>query len=100
MEMFILIVRLPQALPYEIALVILVAGLIFAAYKPERWKYHLLMAFELAAISLSAILLCYYGSFPALTFFAEALCAFCGNMTFIGLLLVTLVVRSKRKAYF
>ena len=90
----------PEALPYEIALFILVAGLIFAAYKPEQWKYNLVIALEAVAIAVSAILLCYYNQFSAFSFLGEVVCAFFGNMIYICLMLVTFYVRSKRKAYF
>lgn len=100
MELFFLFALSPEALPYEIALVILVAGLIFAAYKPEKWKYNLVIALEAVAIIVSGIMIMHFGQFGGLTYILEVACALYAGMAYAVLMLITFYVRSKRKAYF
>lgn len=96
METVFLFLCAPQAIPYEIALAAMVAGLILTCRKPSKWKWDLLTACNVAAVIVTAVLLCYYDRFSGLSYFGETVLAFFGCVIFSFLTLITLYLRHKK----
>ena len=93
MDVFFIIALSPAALPYEIALVLLVAGIVFAACKQMRWIWNVLLVCDFVAVVLSVAMRLHFGRFSGLTYFGETVCAVFGSYLFAALTGITLLIR-------
>lgn len=93
MELFIQIILSPQARPYEIAFIVLIAGVVFAAFKQKRWIWNLLIFCDSAAVALAFAMGVHFGNYSGLAHFGDTICAGFASIIFAVLTVVTITVR-------
>ena len=91
-ELWLYIMAQPQIIPYEIAIILMIVGLIRVSQGSLRWDWQCQFWFEGISLAVSALLLLFFGRFSGFTYLGEALGALIGTIFSILIGIISIFV--------